>query len=94
LTVLKTKDISSSLTKKGFQIKENDHTYIILYINVKKTYIRNKISHGKRDIDDYLIKLMATQLKLDKNQFLKLVDCSISQERYVNILMDAGLKFT
>ncbi|MDN5846879.1 MAG: hypothetical protein L0H53_11465 [Candidatus Nitrosocosmicus sp.] len=93
MTVLKTRDISTSLIKKGFKTRDGDHTYFILYIQDRKTSIYTKISHGRREIDDSLIKRMAGQIRLEKNQFLKLIECAIDHEKYTQILKDNGFKF-
>lgn len=93
MTVLKPRDISTSLLKKGFKTKDGDHTYFILYIQDRKTSIFTKISHGKREIDDSLIKRMAGQIKLDKNQFMRLIECSIDHDKYIQTLKENGIKF-
>lgn len=93
MTTLKTRDIATSLSKKGFKTKEGDHTYLILYVQGKKTSIFTKISHGKREIDDSLIMRMAGQIKLDKIQFMKLVECVIDHDKYVRILEENGISF-
>ncbi|MFT0899509.1 hypothetical protein [Candidatus Methanoprimaticola sp. MG2] len=55
-----------------------------------KTRIRTKISHGEREIGDPLILKMARQLKLDKREFLELVDCNLSGNAYLQMMMDKG----
>ena len=91
MTVLKTRDVIRALIKKGFQSVEGDHTYFILYIDRKKTSIRTKISHGSREIDDFLMGMMASQLKLDKKGFKEFIDCKKSQENYINELKREGI---
>jgi len=65
MTPLKTRDIKASLIKKGFIKEEGDHHYYYYIHNGKKTPIRTKLSHGKKEIGIGLIGLMATQTKLN-----------------------------
>jgi hypothetical protein len=43
LAILKARKILSGLEKKGFVQAEGDRTYLILYVNGKKTYIRTNL---------------------------------------------------
>jgi predicted RNA binding protein YcfA (HicA-like mRNA interferase family) len=91
MTVLRSRDVIRGLTKKGFQSVEGDHTHFILYVNGKKTSVRTKVSHGTREIDDFLISAMASQLKIDKKGFKEYIDCQKSQEDYINQLKRDGI---
>jgi len=89
-TTIKTKDIDTSLCGKGFDREKNsDHVRYIFYANGIKTRIRTKISHGEREIGDDLILKMSRQLKLSKSQFMKLIECPLSEEEYTKILKEA-----
>ncbi|MCE5223773.1 hypothetical protein LLG10_06285 [bacterium] len=89
---LKKRDIIASLERKGFQIHESDHRYLYFYwSNGKKTSIKTKISHGSgNEIDDNLVHLMATQCYLSKNDFVALIECSLSQNGYEEKLISNG----
>ncbi len=93
MTVLKTKDVVSGLLKKGFKKSESDHTFLILYVDDKKTSIRTKVSHGAREIGDNLIGMMAKQLRIDKTTFRQLVDCVMTRQDYLNELAKQGIVF-
>jgi hypothetical protein len=82
----KTRRIHKSLSTKGFNTSNNDHIWYILYVDGKKTSIRTKISHGKKEYDDSLLGKMAGQLRLSKNDLLELIDCPLSYEKYCDIL--------
>ena len=56
----------------------------------KKTAINTKISHGENEIGDPLIVAMAKQLFLNKNQFMELIQCTLSAESYKKILLEMG----
>lgn len=91
--VLDKKKTYKNLKKKGFvdsATKSIDHRYLEFYYN-GRLICYTKVSHGsKGDIDDYLIRQMSTQCLLGKNDFADLVNCPLSQEAYVQILLDAG----
>ena len=78
-----------NLKKKGFTDaihKSGDHLYLELWHN-RKRILYTKISHGsKKDLDLFLIKQMATQCELSKEEFANLVNCPLSQEEYFKIL--------
>lgn len=82
-----------NLKNKGFSIakhKSVDHHYLEFYHN-DVLILYTKISHGsKKDLDDYLIKQMSEQCKLNKNEFSELVNCTLSQDGYADILAKKG----
>ena len=94
MATLKARKILSGLEKKGFVQAEGDHTYLILYVNGKKTSIRTKVSHGSNEINDYLITKMSMQVKLERKKFLDLVNCPLSLERYLEELRSQVYYFT
>ena len=53
------REVASGLEKKGFHRRENDHTFFHLWIDNKKTPVYTKISHGKKEISDNLLSVMA-----------------------------------
>ena len=79
--------------KKGFRKSENDHTYLILFVNNKKTSIRTKISHGSKEINDSLIILMSKQLKLNENFFIDFANCIKNESEYLQELERLGINF-
>ena len=80
-----------NLKKKGFIDTAGDHKYLELIHN-GKTILFTKISHGSsKEIDDYLIKQMYTQCKLDKKDFIDLAKCPLSKEAYFKIFKEKNL---
>ena len=61
--------------------RENDYTEFHLYIDGKRTGIHTKIGHGETEIHEPLIRSMARELRLNKQQFIGLVDCSIDGDQ-------------
>jgi predicted RNA binding protein YcfA (HicA-like mRNA interferase family) len=83
-----------NLKKKGFTDaihKSGDHLYLELWHNNERI-LYTKISHGsKKDLDLFLIKQMAKQCELSKEEFANLVNCPLSQEAYITILKEKGI---
>ena len=87
---LEQRDILGSLERKGFmRRKKGDHIHLVYYDLVgKKTQARTKLSHGTkhRSISAVLVGLMARQCKLSTNEFVRLVDCSMDQREYDELI--------
>lgn len=85
------KDTLKNLKKKGFTDTGGDHNYLE-FIHNGKTILYTKMSRGSsKEIDDYLIKQMYTQCKLDKQDFIDLAKCPLSKEKYLAILANKKL---
>ena len=91
MATLKTREIRSSLLKKGFVARNNDHEYFQLVVDGKGTQIKTHISHGEIEIDDSLISRMGKQTYLSKSEFMDLVNCPLSKEAYIEMLIGKGL---
>ena len=49
-----------------------------------------RISHGEKDIPDGLLAHMARDTRLNRAEFLELVDCPMTEESYLNLLRSRG----
>lgn len=79
--------IMSSLGKKGFTETDSyrDHYYFMYYTQSgKKTRIITKLSRGThyKSIGNSLLNMMAKECKLNKNDFMDLIDCPLSRADY------------
>jgi hypothetical protein len=93
MSVLDPKKTYKNLKSKGFVDsinKSKDHKWVDFFHN-EKYVLSTKISHGNKDIDKHLIKQMAYQCKLEKNDFIDLVKCPLSKEDFIQILNQQGL---
>ena len=91
--IYKRATVERALEAKGFRRRENDHSYFVYYTEAgAKTPIRTKTSHGKggADIPNKLVGRMAKQCKLRIADFRDLVDCSLSQAEYEELLAAAA----
>lgn len=86
----KTKDVCENLLKKGFQQRNGGDKYFHLFVNGKKTPVFTFVSHGEKEIHDGLLGQMARQTKLVKREFLELVDCPMTEARYLELLRERG----
>ena len=94
MTSLKTREVVSNLEKKGFLRQEGKHCLLILQVNGKMTSIHTMVSHGNKELDDYLINKMSIQVKLEKKKFIDFASCPFSAEDYLDELKELGYRFT
>lgn len=87
MPTLKINDIVRSLTRKGFQLLEDGrHKRLIFIYKGKISNIRTHFSHSSSEIDDFLIGKMAEQIKINKANFLRFVECTLSAEDYETLV--------
>lgn len=76
-------DVEAGLRNKGFTQENSHHRYFIYHtLDGRKSRIRTRTSHGDKDIDKSLLRLMARQCRLTYQEFLRLVDCPLSRTDY------------
>jgi len=62
MVVFKKRDVESSLKGKGFQKQNTHHKFYRLFVDGKDAGVYAKISHGRGEITDFLLKCMARQV--------------------------------
>jgi hypothetical protein len=85
--------IEAALLKKGFSKREGaKHTILTFTHQGLTTPIYTKLSRGSgyKKVGDSLLSLMSKQTRLNKMQFLALIDCTISGQDYLDILHSSG----
>jgi hypothetical protein len=85
--------VEEALLKKGFEDKEGDHHFFIYHtLQGKKSSIRTKTSHTPKmkEISDAILAQMAKQCRLNKQDFMNLIDCPLSREQYEARLTENG----
>jgi len=85
-----TAEIRKSLLAKGFRSVDSHHEMFWLWVGGKKTSISTKISQGAKEYGDSLLGLMARQVGLKRGEFEELVECPLTAEAYVEILVARG----
>lgn len=84
--------VVSGLVRKGFEQSDGDHIFLFYRgLDGRKTAIRTKLSRGSshRGVSDVILSQMAKQLRLTNKSLLALVDCSLDQAGYEQILAGA-----
>lgn len=81
MTVRRPAKVEAALIAKGMRPDENHHTMLRMSVD-GVTHLVTRISHGSREIDNYLGSLMAKQCCLRLAEFWELVDCPMSAERW------------
>lgn len=91
---LKRREVEQALESKGFMRREKAHVFFLYHTREGlKTSVRTMTSHGNSgaDIDNQLIAAMARQCEVSRANFERLINCSLSQEAYENLLIDRGI---
>ena len=89
----KARRVQTALLAKGFRIQDSRHRRFTYYrLRGTATNVRTVMSHGgNRDIDDSLLSKMARQCGLSRREFLRLVDCPMTQPEYEALLTSRGV---
>lgn len=86
------REVAGALARKGFEERENDHTFYHYRHKGRDIGVSTKISHGEREIRIGLVKRMRAQMALRSNaEFQRFVECPMSQAEYETILREQGL---
>lgn len=89
MSTLNAKDTYTNLLKKGFREAKNksdDHKWVEFWNDNKLTRIKTKISHGEKELNDFLIGHMSKQTYLKRKDFIAFAKCELTEEGYINLL--------
>lgn len=99
MSKIPTTDLIKGLQHKGFEhipTGRQPHEKLRLIVNGKRTGISIPISRGSK-IKEYggdLINIIKRELRLETNkQVVDLVECPLSFQDYINILIRDGIRF-
>lgn len=91
MPTLEKREIKAKLQKKGFVEDYRDHDCFYYVNKGQKTNIWTKTSFSsKKEIGIELIKKMANQTRLKKDEFIRLIECTLSKEQYRELLIERG----
>ena len=89
---LKRGKVERALESKGFMRRPKKHIFFVYHTRKKelKTSVWTMMSHGNSgaDVSRSLSAKMARQCRINKTEFERLIDCSLSQEAYENLLVN------
>jgi predicted RNA binding protein YcfA (HicA-like mRNA interferase family) len=81
------RDVAAALSRKGFEKRENDHTYYHFKYKGLDVGVSTMISHGEKEIGIGLVKRMRAQMRLATNaDFARFVECPLTLGEYLTIL--------
>lgn len=86
----KVRDMQLALLQKGFIQQNKHHEMYWFFYKGKRTSIRTRISHGKREYEVSLMGAVRTQMKLRGNEIDEFFDCQMSREDYAKLLIRRG----
>ena len=83
---MKPRDVEAGLENKGFtrDSSKKKHRCYVLWVDGRKEG-STFLSHNSPEIDDNLLSWMAEQLGLRKPEFIDLLECPLSTEKYLEI---------
>jgi hypothetical protein len=84
------KNLVKALERKGFQkVGGTKHDHYCFFYNGLRTDIRVVISRGsKHTYSGYLLTLLSQEMYLAKKQLECFIDCSLSEEMYIEHLIE------
>jgi hypothetical protein len=85
MTVRTADSVSDALVHKGMT-PDNEHHVMFTKTVDGVTHLITRISHGARELDDHLLSLMGKQCALYLKEFVRLVDCPLSEEEWDNLV--------
>ena len=86
-------DVIAGLKKKGFENSKNTHHRYYTYRSQegKLSDVYTYASHSGKELSDSLLSKMARQCKLRKEEFLRLIDCTMNRQEYEQALEDQNI---
>ena len=90
MTPRKTRDLERGLLGKGFARDNTHHEMYWLHVAGKRTSVRTRISHGAREYGENLLGQMARQVGLRRGEFDDLIECPMTEDEYVGLLVERG----
>jgi hypothetical protein len=91
LKTCKARDIEAALNKKGFLHKETHHKIFYLCMNGRITGVHTFLSHGQKEYSPDLLAKMRNQLHLSGREFTDLIQCPLTGEHYLQLLVERGV---
>lgn len=87
---MKVREVLRAFEKLEMQIREGRDTLAFVWCG-ERLVLWTKVPHGRGELKGRLPYYVRQQLKLNEEQFRKLVRCEIRRPEYVQILKDKGV---
>lgn len=85
--VRSTKAIISSLEAKGADVDNSHHVMLTKRIDGVVVAL-TRVSHGRKDVPPVVMRAMAKQCHLTLPEFVRLVDCPMSQGEWDELILE------
>jgi hypothetical protein len=82
--------MQATLLAKGFRKHDGDHHFFFYFHDNRKTTIRTKVSHGIREYNLNLLKLVRQQMRLVSDELDEYFDCTMSVKKYGELMIARG----
>lgn len=82
--------VENALTAKGFEQKNGGHRTFRLVVDGQKTGVVTHTSHNSQQIDEFLLRSMAGQVRLPVEDFARLVECTLTGADYAARMVEDG----
>lgn len=90
MSALRASVVEGALVAKGFDRIDRSHRVFQLVVDGQKTGVATHTSHNSQAIDDHLQRLMARQIHLPTDDFVRLVECTLSGQDYAAKMIEEG----
>lgn len=87
---MKVSEVLRAFEKLGMRIREGRDTLAFFYCG-KRLVLWTKVPHGRGELKGRLPHYIRQQLRLNEEQFKKLIRCEIRRPEYVQILRGKGI---
>ena len=87
----KAEQLVRGLEAKGFsRAKRGGDKFLEFWVDGKKV-LHTFLSQGRKECGVWHIGKMAAQCQISRDQFHELIDCSMSEEKYILVLRQKGI---
>lgn len=87
MAVIQVIDAEANLLSKGFKKEQSKHTLYHFFHDGVKTGVHTLLSHGEKEIDEFVIGMIKRELKIKtQSQVKKFLKCELDQNWYISFL--------
>jgi len=79
--------ILKALLRKGFERRDTHHIMLWFVPGGRSTAVTTRFSHSAKSADDWLLGRISKELGLSRKELLALIECTLSEEAYLQLLI-------
>lgn len=84
---MKVREFEKIVNKLELKVR-NARDRLAWFIHAGQTVLHTKRSHGNKEVPGHLVR---QQLKVNEQQFAGLIDCTVTKQDYVRLLIEKGV---